>query len=360
MKQITTMVLMLALMLVSAGAIAAGDQIDTVIVTNNEIYLSVGSGPMVRINHDGIRKGYPRFSPDGSMIAFIEKSDRPAAGMVVVINRQGRELDRVYVHPQQAVGAQEADPSLIGMSYVEQMEWLNNSRIAVRGGINPSTSENLIYDLPPHGLPTQFTDDGGVSYSPDGRHFAYENGMPHFTPVDEQMPTLNIDYKPVYPTSHTQVTFISALRWSPDSEALAVLVRDSHTGSLKLAIWHVGGAVTTALLPATGAALALLPDANTGAYHADVYYANGGWIVKSTGQGGVGSMGQGEMQSTGHSGAWQLSADGQSFQPLHGEVPPDPMVAAQELRHQLVMHAHPVGTGSVDFWCKSCALSVLP
>ncbi|MGH9353104.1 MAG: hypothetical protein ACRD2G_13255, partial [Terriglobia bacterium] len=93
----------------------------------------------------------------------------------------------------------------------------------------------------------------------------------------------------------------------------------------------------------------------------DVYYANAGWIVKSTGQGGVGSMGQGEMQSTGLSGAWQLSADSQSFQSLQGGAPPDPMVAARALRQKLERDARVSGAYyGMDFWCKRCALSVLP
>ncbi|MGH8307845.1 MAG: TolB family protein [Gammaproteobacteria bacterium] len=362
MKQIISMVLMLALMLVSAGTIAAGDQIDTVILKkNSDIYLSVGSGPMVRLTHDGIPKSYPRFSKDGSMIAFIEKSDRAALDMILVINRQGRELYRVYIHPEQAVGAQAADSGFGGMRYVEEMEWLNNSRIVVGGDINPSTSENLIYDLPPHGLPEEFNPEGGETYSPDGKHFAYEDGMPHFTPADEQMPTLNVDNKAVYPTSHSQITFISAPRWSPDSRMLGVLVRDSHSGSLKLVIWHVGGTVTTALMPTTGASLALLPDANTSAYHADVYYANGGWVVKSIGQGGMSPTGQAEVSTTGQGGAWQLSADGQSFQPLQGAAPPDPMVAARALRQKLERDARVSGAYyGMDFWCKSCALLALP
>jgi hypothetical protein len=333
------------LVLVSMFAMAATVPVDTVVIKNNDIYLSVGSGPMMPLTHDGIPKDSPLFSKDGSRIAYAERADRAGAiAVIIVIDRHGQELNRVYVHPQQGVGGQEASNDPAAMLNVEQMEWLNSSRIAVSGEVNPSSSENLIFDLPAHGLPKRFFDDGSVDYSPDGAHFAFEGGMPHFAPVASWMPTLNVDDNdvPVYAAStpNSHITFISAPAWSPDSRTLAVLVRDSQASPLKLVTWHAGGAVTTALLPATATA-ALLPAALDDKNQATVFYGNGGWVVTSKG------------------GSWQLSTKGKSFLGIQGDAARDPSVAARALRIKLEL-ATKLPASHVDFWCQSCSLSKLP
>lgn len=333
------------LMLVSMYAMAATGPVDTVVIKNNDIYLSVGSGPMMPLTHDGIPKDSPLFSKDGSRIAYAERADRAGAiAMIIVIDRFGQELNRIYVHPQQPVRGQEASDDPAAMLYVEQMEWLTNSRIAVSGEVNPSSSENLIFDLPPHGLPKRFFDDGSVGYSPDGAHFAFEGGMPHFSPAANWTPTLNVDDNtvPVYPasTSNSHITFISTPRWSPDSRSLAVLVRDAQSSSLKLVTWHAGSAVTTSLLPTT-ATPALLPAALDSKNQATVFYGNGSWVVTSKG------------------GSWQLSTDGKSFLGIQGDAARDPAVAAHALLTKLEQATN-LPASHVDFWCKSCGLSTLP
>jgi len=337
----------------SVSAIIKRDNVESLIVKkDNNLYLTNALGETVQLTHDSIPKDLPLFSKDGSEIAYAERADRGGGkGMIVVINRQGHELYRVYVNPKHDVGVQAASDGPGGAPYFEHFQWLTNALIAVSGAINPSQSQNLIYHLPPRGAPYQFFDDGEVVYSPDGRRVAYETGMPHWArggqrPTLDVVEGLGVDYDaitayPAIPTSH--IRFISSPRWSPDSQMVAILVQDLQAHALKLVMWNRSRtpSVTEAELPPTVATAALLPDAS-GNDQATVFYGVDGWVVTSKG------------------GAWQLGADGKTFLPLKGNAALDPAVAPRTLRTKLEDSARNAGAVWSDFWCQSCSLSKLP
>lgn len=361
-QRILTLVFVLTLVSLGATASSASvsirtiikrDNVDALVVKkDNNLYLTNALGTTVQLTHDGIPKDLPLFSKDGSEIAYAERADRGGGkGMIVVINRQGRELYRVYVSPKHNVGAQAASDGPGAAPYFEHFQWLTNSLIAVNGAINPSQGQDLIYHLPPSGVPYQFFDDGEVVYSPDGRQVAYETGMPHWarggqTPALDVIEGLGIDYDVItaYPTTpSTHIRFISSPRWSPDSQTVAILVQDLQGRSLKLVMWDRNRfpSVTEAELPSTAATATLLPDA-LGNDRASVFYGANGWVVTSQG------------------GAWQLGADGKTFLPLKGSAAEDPAVASRALRTRLESSARNAGAVWSDFWCQSCSLSKLP
>lgn len=341
----------------SLAEVVRADAISSLVVRpDNNLYLTKPDGEVVQLTRDGVAKDMPLFSPDGAEIAFAESADRGGGkAMIVVVDRQGRELYRVYVHPKQPVDAQAADDDPDAMTHFDGYQWLSGSRIAVSGAINPSSGENLVYDLPTRGLSYRFFDDGGVAYAPNGARVAYLSGMAHFAPQASWAPVLMVVDDPgvrndsfrVYPVrgAPPDIRFISQPAWSVDSESLGVLVEDLHTRLIKLVVWDRARnpAVTEAELPA-GANRELLPNTSDDD-RAVVFHGANGWIVAA------------------ERGAWQLGMDGKTFLPVQGSAATHPAIAARALRRRLERAATDAGARvpwSTDFWCPSCSLSTLP
>jgi hypothetical protein len=251
----------------SVNLLAAGTLASVVFVKGNEIAVSDDGKNAEQITHDGLRKDLPVWSEDGSKIAFLRQINKKAAlDNLVIIDRQGHVLKSILVHP---AGEEDEDS---GMRGVETVQWLSNSRIALRGSINPSTSENLIYDVQsgklidennvvevsgdaalqmlfgkskarPKGLLGDFFDDGtSVEYSPDGNHAAYITGAAHFASDTERRPTLTVDNQPVSPAGkESQVKFITVPQWSSDSRVVAIVAEEAATKTTSLIVYRLGG-----------------------------------------------------------------------------------------------------------------------
>jgi hypothetical protein len=179
------------------------------------------------------QKWLPLWSKDGGRIAFLRAvSQEQALANLIVLDPNGDKTAEIVIRP-----ADNAPPA--GMRFVEDVEWLSSERIAVSGSINPSTAENLVFDLPSSREVRDFYDDGSRAvYSPDGAHVAYQVGSPHFTPAEEREPALEVDGKRVFPERGVQLSFIAEPRWSPNSRKLAVVTDTMGAQQKSLAIWE--------------------------------------------------------------------------------------------------------------------------
>jgi dipeptidyl aminopeptidase/acylaminoacyl peptidase len=229
--------------------VAAAQEVQTVTVKGNEVYASRDGGRFERLTNDGQTKRLPVWSKEGTRIAFVENAPRNVAlAYLHVIDRQGTPLSRILIHP--------ATPGVVqaGMRYVEEVEWLTDTLIAVSGSVNPSTTDYAIVDASTGALVDEFLDDGkGAAFSPDGHHFAYVTGRPHFTPASQRNATVNVDGQAVFPRPGERVVEVSStLQWSPDSRSVGFIANDPQTGEQKAVVYRLGTSVSVSSLPEAG------------------------------------------------------------------------------------------------------------
>lgn len=211
---------------------AHGDPVKILFINGTEIFVSSGGGEQPRqVTADGTEKYLPVWSKDGSMIAFVKTvPDGQALGNLVVIDENGRLLQTLLFR--------RAEDFAGGMRFIESLEWLGRDRIAISGSVNPSLTETAIVDLATGTEQGRIFDDGpGADFSPDGKHFVYSSGSPHFTPESNREPALYVDYARVFPEKGSRIRFVSGRRWSPDSEQVAVVALDPATKRQTMIVW---------------------------------------------------------------------------------------------------------------------------
>jgi len=311
--------------IVSTSTLAQDADIRAVYVKGNEIYTSSGSsGEVRRITNDGARKSLPVWSKDGARIAFVESVDGVRAlGYLVVIDNDGNVSNRIPFRSE--------PDSAGGMRFIEHLEWLAGDRIAVSGSANPSLTETAIVDLATGSEQSGIFDDGpGADFSPDGRHFAYTSGAPHFTSEDHRRPALEVDYVRVFPNPRRHVKFVSPRRWSPDSSRVAVVAEDFTTKRQSVVVWSREGKVleTTLTLPAGSAS--------------DLFWSGGDVVVTSP---------RGNLRITTATGSVEAVSAGELLNPLQ---------QARSERRRLLDIFLRDGDREADFWCQSCILTALP
>ncbi len=131
-----------------------------VFVSGDDIWTaSVQGGDAVRLTlHDGNER-YPKFSPDGSMIAFTGEYDGNSD--VYVMNSKGGEIRRVTFHP----GVDE----VVGWDAVK-------NKIIFNSGRNSTTRYTKLFLISPDGTGLEeliMYDASRGSFSPDGKKIAY-------------------------------------------------------------------------------------------------------------------------------------------------------------------------------------------
>lgn len=307
----------------SAQVVPSGMKI--AFVKTGEIFvLENGSQPR-QLTHDGVPKSLPVWSKDGSKIAFNRDVDaKRALSEVVVIDENGHPIEEVLVRP-----AAEAPPE--GLRYVESMEWISSDKIAVGGTQNIGLVETVVMDLKSGAEAYNILSNAGEGavFSPDGSHFAYKDGSPHFSPEESWRPTLNVDDKPVYPETGKHVTFLSAPHWSSASDTLAIIAEDYQTKTIDLVVWKSSGTVSRFRL---GAA----------AHKAfDLFWGGTAIYAQSGGR------------------AWRLQDDIVSEVPIESAINPIKQAELEVKRREAAIHS-PGGRNDADFWCESCSLTVLP
>ncbi len=224
---------------------AQGPEIKAAYVKNGDIFMIGADGQEQRVTGDGIPKGDPLWSKDGTKIAFRRKIDKGVAldNLIVVDPESGRALADIRICPTNS-------EDICAISYVEGIEWLTADKIAAAGSINPSTDDTLVFDLRTGKVVTDYTDDnGGGVFSPDGEHVADERGMLHWTPLADREPELDIDYQRVYPAKGVHVTLLSKPAWSDDSKEVAVVVEDYQSNRRSIVVCGLRGACESTALP---------------------------------------------------------------------------------------------------------------
>lgn len=318
--------------------------IRTVMVRNNEIYIESGSSPAKRITNDGLRKSLPVWSKDGERIAFVEQADQHVALVtLVVVDQLGHVLSELPVKP--------TSPGEVasGMRYVEALEWLSESRIAVSGSVNPSTTEYNIFDVVSRKSVKEFFDDGhGAAFSPDGRNYVYVSGSPHFTPANDRAATLFLDDKPMFGGSSTQVDFVARPRWSHDGKSFAVLTSDQ-SGKYS---------IISATTQSTAASITSLPF--TGENPDPYFWSNEDlYLTRKVIDEHPAKPMLGLRQNRPET--WRLLNGTGSWEQIDAAQAPEDLDAkARNVKSQL-NKMHLVADGkNYDYWCDKCVLTELP
>ena len=299
-----------------------------VFVKNNEIVISTETAEQLQLTHNRIPKDFPVWSKDGSKIAFIEKTNRNTAlSRLRVISRGGTSLFSSLIHPVPS------DPrvAVFGMRFVERVEWISDSKIAVSGSINPSTCENVVFDLyTPSTSDNFFDDECNAAYSHDGLHAAYITGSPHFSPESSRERELTVNGRRVFPERGTQVKFITDPMWNKDSQTLAIVATEEKTKTSNIVMWRSKGEPTIIPFPMEEEAF------RNG--KADLFW-NGQDLVLTSGQ-----------------QAWLVSQG--SLEGINLTLAVNPKQDATKIKRELAASL-PDHAEQPDFWCPSCALSSL-
>ena len=317
---------MAAILLCGAASAAPADVLETGIVNGALVFGHAGTSLAV-LAHGGGARGLPCLSPDGTRIAFTQVTD-PARALadVVVVAPDGRELSRTPIEPVLP------DVGYTGMQYVDGLRWISGRQLAVRGAINPAQSQYYVVDAAAGKIVSDFVDDGSrAAFSPDGRQVARLADSPHYVADADRTPALLLDGKPVWQAARGG-SLASEPRFSADGASLAWADRDA-AGKAGLDIYG-DGALHHVPLPAA-------PAGTLG-----VYWAGSRAVATASPAGGAG-----------RTLAWSASRTGAE---LTAQLASDPAASAEALRATLQRQARAAGVQEPDFWCASCALSVLP
>jgi hypothetical protein len=314
---------------------SASQEIRTVMVLGNDICVRSTKGQTMHLTDDGVPKALPVWSKDGTHIAFLENTENLVVQTkLVVIDQNGRVASKVPIKPYSPGEAQS------GMRYVEALEWLTADRIAVSGTVNPSTTEYDIVDLNDNSVINQFFDDGhGAAFSPDGEHYAYVSGSPHFTPTDERAPSFIVDGKPVFSGRGNDLEFRNTPQWSEDSKAVAVPAVRQRIEQC-VVVWRRGATRASTL------SIPFSPGSRTSIFWSDEN------LCATTES----------MPPPSASKVWKFSRGGGlgSWAPVEALDVLKVVAKAQANREKLKIAIQTVGGRDADFWCEACDLTMLP
>ncbi len=332
-------------------AFAQSSAVKAVYVKSNNLFTIGADGKPQQLTFDGIPKGNPLWSKDGTKIAFERKIDRGVAldNLIVIDPETGQTLATLLICPTSP--GEEYD-----VRYIEGFEWLTEDKIVAKGSIDPSSTHTFVYDINTGKELTDYVDhDGGAVFSPDGEHAATRNGSPHFTPEPDRAPELDIDNQRVYPANGIHPVFLSKPAWSQDSEKVAVVVEDDESKQPSVVVCGLKGGCPSTALPTPAK---LSPDDRFiiqwkdgrvfASYPASFFTWAHGTVPETTWSlqpGDANAVVSAPRPSAYDS---QLSYQNQ-VQKLGGD-------AAENLLKQIQKQ----GGGEPDLWCQDCGLAKLP
>lgn len=340
MRKSALRLLLVGLGIVAQGAVAASAQhVRTVMIRNNQIIVvGVASGPL-QLTRSAALKALPTWSQDGDRVAYLESSrDAPGQQQLKIVDLRGRAVF-------QASLAGEAQGAVAAMGRIDRIQWIAADRVAASGSVNPSTMEAVVFGLGGAPAVTEVYSDGvAPAFSPDGAHYAYVSGSPHFTPLDQRAPTLQIDDRPVVNDLDPRAT-LSPIAWSADSRSAAIAAAIPGARDLRVHI-VTGGTARTVVVPAPAKD-----------FEAALQWNDGALIVD-----------QRDVADGGTIAAWRIDPARSSAAPaplraIAGTMrpaAPDPAADARALAFPLIQAARAQGGSQEDFWCADCAFSKLP
>jgi hypothetical protein len=208
------------------------------------------------------------------------------------------------------------------------VQWLSSNRISLSGSIDPSAAEYVTVEIPTGKEIDDYVDQGmGAAYSPDGESIAYVEGSPHFTPVSERVPNLQVNGRRIYPKEGLHVVFLSKPAWSPDGLNLAIVGEGYLSPDRSLVECTLAMACSKFPLPAQ--------------FVSDSYKTS--WSD------------EGITLSAGAQSWAQHSLSAALVPEMH-----DPFVRREALEKELKAQIQEGGGKDTDVWCQNCALARYP
>lgn len=323
MKALYTLMSLLVLQV--PGATTVSSPVQAVFVKGGQLFVSQGDSTARQITYGEGAKRLPVWSPDGSKIAYLQDTNfKVALDDLIVIDRDGEIRSNILVRPA-------GKTHTAGMQFVEGVQWITESRIALSGSINPSTVETIIMDLARGTEVDYIYDDlGGATFSPDGLHVAFVTGSPHFTPESFRRPALHIDENLIYPPQGKHIIFLTKPEWSENSSELAIVTKDYIGENSSVVIWKTTGRTLT------------VPVALDFRSHVTISWMAGTLFLKSN-------------DSTA-----ELRPEKEMFQETAPTEFPSNRRAGRTLFQTWKLKIEQSGGHAPDFWCASCPLQSLP
>lgn len=188
-----------------------------------------GTG-LTQLTKDGRVKWLPRWSADGARIAYLAKASTALAQLTLIAS-DGEKLAEFQILPN----------GMSGMRFVEDLEWLDGTRVMYGGSANPWNCMRVVLDTK---TGKEVGGDLGACRtfvrSPDGRLTAYWAPEGMGVSADERREGLQINGVDVYPVvvypQPNTLQFLSNPAWSADSQQVALVDRDVNTGVTSLTV----------------------------------------------------------------------------------------------------------------------------
>jgi len=225
--------------LLAAQAVLSGQPTGTtvpkvVFVKGTEIYsASLDGSNITQLTKDGLRKDLPKWSPEGSRIAYMAASPNPF-GEFTLITSTGKRLAHF---PLLSEGER-------GMRWIEGLDWLDGNHVVFWGSANPWNCTEVAFDVTNgDGVFGHLGTCGSFVRSPDGKSTAYWGPEGMGFSSDERRESLYVDGVDVYPQvvypQTNSLQFLSNPVWAADSQRVALVDRDVNTGITSLTILDV-------------------------------------------------------------------------------------------------------------------------
>jgi WD40-like Beta Propeller Repeat len=170
-----------------------------------------------QITDDGELKDAWAISDDGQRIVYTLRPNESGrrSFSIAIVDLTGKPVKRM--------AASQADGPA---NSVNQVEWIDDTRVGVDYHINPSCSQYAIIDTTTGAIAGNYL---GIwfSWSPDKKRLAYVGWMPHFEEQEQPSYYLKINKKTIYPADADQNPggahhlFLTQLIWSNDSGQVA-------------------------------------------------------------------------------------------------------------------------------------------
>ncbi len=225
---------------------AAGPQTIAVYKQGGELWLRTGAGDR-QLTDDGEQKDTWAISEDGRRIVYTLRPGRHGrhAYAIAIVDDHGEQIKEIV--------ASAADNRI---STVNQVEWIDDTRIGIDYQITPSCSQYVVVDTASGEMIGKYL---GIwfSWAPNKKRVAYVGWVHHFEEQEQPSYYLKINNKTIYPVpiagespDRGHHLFLTKFIWSDDSKRVAFV--DQFGRHLFLVAAGTVGTPVVAKLPFSG------------------------------------------------------------------------------------------------------------